>query len=273
MSSVVVGWTGRCPDPEARARLVGHLHRLAEVNDNYLRTRLPEPTFALNGTIEPREKRRRRRANIEHVSQAISGRILISSGIVQDRSTFIDAAREADLPAIDHPEIDCASMTLLRDARLSGIDFRLFDPRQLHPGADRLSFVFLETAATPFLDGRLVQVAGSEECRDHEAEIIRRASFYLGAPNIHLHCYLEDWTDLLFSWVKYFFVGDLWWRRWEEMQGYEEYREVFSDVQTTLGPNRAEQATFDAILATFAQHADHWSGKVAAGAIESQGQG
>jgi hypothetical protein len=112
-----------------------------------------------------------------------------------------------------------------------------------------------------------------EECRDHEAPIIREASFYLGAPNIHLHCYLEDWTDLLFSWVKYFFVGDLWWRRWEEMQGYEEYREVFSNVQTTLGLYRAEQATFDAILATFAQHADHWSGKVAAGVIESQRQG
>jgi hypothetical protein len=263
MSSVVVGWTGRCPDPGARARLIGHLHRLAEINDSYLRKRLPERSFAANGTLNQRGKRRRR-ANIEHVSQAISGQILISSGIVRDRSTFIDATRDADLPAIDHPEIDSASLTLLRDARLSGIDFRLFDPRQLHPGADRMSFVFLETAATPFLDGRLVQVDRGEECRDHEAPIIREASFYLGAPNIHLHCYLEDWTDLLFSWVKYFFVGDMWWRRDEEMQGYEGYREVFSDVQSTLGPDRAEQATFDAILATFAQHADQWSGKVAA---------
>jgi hypothetical protein len=263
MSSVVVGWTGRCPDPGARARLVGHLHRLAEINDSYLRSRLPERSFASNGTLETRGKRRRR-ANIEHVSQAISGQILISSGIVRDRRIFIDATREADLPAIDHPEIDSASMTLLRDARLSGIDFRLFDPRQLHPGADRMSFVFLETTATPFLDGRLVQVDRGEECRDHDAPIIREASFYLGAPNIHLHCYLEDWTDLLFSWVKYFFVGDMWWRRDEEMQGYEDYREVFSNVQSTLGPDRAEQATFDAILATFAQHADQWSGKVEA---------
>lgn len=263
MSSVVVGWTGRCPDPGARARLVGHLHRLAEINDSYLRSRLPERSSASNVTLETRGKRRRR-ANIEHVSQAISGQILISSGIVRDRRIFIDATREADLPAIDHPEIDSASMTLLRDARLSGIDFRLFDPRQLHPGADRMSFVFLETTATPFLDGRLVQVDRGEECRDHEAPIIREASFYLGAPNIHLHCYLEDWTDLLFSWVKYFFVGDMWWRRDEEMQGYEDYREVFSNVQSTLGPDRAEQATFDAILATFAQHADQWSGKVEA---------
>jgi len=270
MSPVVVGWTGRCPDPRARARLVGHLHRLAEINDIYLRTRLPERP-ALNGSRGRRPKARPR-ANIERVSQAISGPILISSEIVQDPGAFIEAAREADLPAIAHPEIDRASMTLLRDARLSGIDFKLFDPRQLHPGADRLSFVFLETEVTPFLDGRLVQVDRSEECRDHEAEIIRGASFYLGGPNIHLHSYLEDWIDLLFSWVKYFFIGDLWWRRWEEMQGYEDYREVFSDVQTTLGADRAEQATFDAVLATFTQHAEHWSGKVAATAGEPQGR-
>ena len=165
-------------------------------------------------------------------------------------------------PAIDHPELERASITWLDSARLSGIDFRLFDPNQLHPDADRLSFVFLETEAAPFLDGRLVQV---DRRQDHDAEIIREASFYLRGPDLHLHSYLEDWIDLLFSWVKYFFVGDLWWRRFEEMQGYEDYREVFSHVQNTMGTERAEQATFDAILATFTQHAEHWSGKVAAG--------
>ena len=261
MSSVVVGWTGRCPDPKDRARLVAHLQRLAEVSDSYLRTRLPDRTPALNRANELQGKRRRARANIEHVNRAISGEIVISSGIVQDQNTFLAAAREADLPTIDHPETDHASITWLKDARLSGIDFRLYDPNQLHPGADRLSFVFLETRAAPFLDGRLVQVDRGE---DHDADAICKASFYLGGPKVYLHSYLEDWIDLLFSWVKYFFVGDLWWRRLEEMQGYEDYREVFSDVQRTLGTERAEQATFDAIVATFTQHAEHWSGKVAA---------
>ena len=89
-------------------------------------------------------------------------------------------------------------------ARLSGIDFRLYDPKELHPGADRLSFVFLETNAAPFLDGRLVQVDRGE---DHDADTIREASFYLRGPKVHLHSYLEDWIDLLFSWVKYWIVG------------------------------------------------------------------
>jgi hypothetical protein len=262
MSSVVVGWTGRCPDPKDRARLVTHLQRLAEVSDSYLRSRPPARSFAMFTPDAPSSKSRRARANIEHVNRGISGRIVISSGIVQDQNAFLAAAREADLPAIDHPEIERASITWLEQARLSGIDFRLYDPNELHPGADRLSFVFLESKAAPLLDGRLVQVDRSE---DHDAGIIREANFYLAGPKVYLHSYLEDWIDLLFSWVKYFFVGDLWWRRFEEMQGYEDYREVFSDVQGTLGTERAEQATFDAILATFTQHAQHWSGKVAAG--------
>jgi hypothetical protein len=270
MSSVVIGWTGRCPDPRVRARLVGHLNRLAEINDDYLRTRLPEPE-AVNGARE-RQAERRSRANIEHISKAIPGPILITSGIVRDPSAFIEAAREAALPALDHPEIDRAVMTLLPGGRLNGIDFRLFGPRQGDSGADRLSFVFLETEATPFLDGRLVQVDRGAKSRDHAAEIMRSASIHLGGPIVHLHGYLEDWIDLLFSWVKYFFIGDLWWRRGEEMQGYEDYREVFSDLQASLGADRAEQATFDAILATFTQHAEHWSGKHAMAAAEAREQ-
>jgi len=183
MSSVVVGWTGRCPDRRDRARLIAHLERLAEVSDSYLRTMLPKPVIA--GAL-PGE-RRSARANIEHINRTLSGQIMISSGIVPDQNTFLAAASEAELPAIDHPELERASITWLKSARLSGIDFRLYDPNQLNPDADRLSFVFLETEAAPFLDGRLVQV---DRRQDHDAEIIRGASFYLRGPDLHLHSYL-----------------------------------------------------------------------------------
>jgi hypothetical protein len=253
MSSVVVRWTGRCPDPAARTQLVGHLHKLAEMSDDFLRTRLPSARS---------RGRRIHRANIECVSQIVSGNVIVSSEVSGDRDGFVAAMREAGLATVDHPEVDRASIAFLERARLSGIDFRLFDPRALYPDADRLSFVFLDAKEVPFLDGRLVQVARQQ----HDAEQIRAASFYLSAPNIQLRGYLEDWADLLLSWVKYFFVEDLVWRRREEMQGYEDYRDIFLDVETTLGRDRAEQATFDAIVATFAQHAEHWSKEVAAGA-------
>jgi len=262
MSSVVVGWTGRCPDPKTRARLIARLERLAEISDSYLRTRFPKPAMAANPKGEAKGPRRHARANVEHVNRALSGPIVISSGIVPDQNTFLAAAGEAKLPTVDHPEVERTSIAWLEDARLTGIDFRLYDPSELNPGADRLSFVFLETKAAPFLNGRLVQLDSAE---DHEAEVIRKASHYLRGPDIQVDNYLDDWIDLLFSWVKYFFVGDLWWRRFEEMQGYEDYREVFSAVQNTMGTERAEQATFEAILATFTQHAEHWRGKAAAG--------
>ena len=92
MSSVVVGWTGRCPDRRDRARLIAHLERLAEVSDSYLRTRLPEPVIAIGRAGALPSKLRRARANIDHVNRTLSGQIVISSGIVPDQNTFLAAA-------------------------------------------------------------------------------------------------------------------------------------------------------------------------------------
>ena len=103
--------------------------------------------------------------------------------------------------------------------------------RPAHPGADRLSFVFLETEDAPFLDGRLVQV---DRRQDHAAEIIRQAAFYLRSPGpiARLSRRLDRPSVLL---GEVLLVGDFWWRRFEDMQGYLDYREVFSHVQNTMG--------------------------------------
>ena len=138
---------------------------------------------------------------------------------------------------------------------LRGIDLKLYDPRQLYPGADRMSFIFLECPDMPLLDGRLVRLQPAEDRETHASAMIRDAQSYLSCPQIQLRSYLEDWTDCLFSWMKFFFIGDLWWQRWEELQGYTDYRGVFSDMQKERGRQAAEEATFDAVLATFAQHA------------------
>jgi hypothetical protein len=44
---------------------------------------------------------------------------------------------------------------------------------------------------------------------------------------MHLRAYLEDRTDCLFSWISFFLVGDFWWQRRDEPQGYTDYRGVF----------------------------------------------
>ena len=265
MSSVIVAWNGRCREPQSRYRLLGFLHRLASLSDAYLRTQEPErPRLAevQNGQCVPP------RANVESRDHPIDGNIVISSDIIEDAPTFPHRAHAAGLPVIEHPNKPGLHLTTLHKAHLRGLDLRLYDPRQLSPGADRMSFVFLECPDHPLLDGRLVRVRSPEQREGHEIELIRNADSYLECPQIQLHSYLEDWTDCLFSWMKFFFIGDLWWKRWEELQGYGDYRSVLSQIQTERGKQAAEQATFDALLATFAQHAQHWSEDVA---IRAQG--
>lgn len=256
MSSVIVAWNGRCREPQSRYRLLGFLHRLASLSDAYLRTQEPERPHlseAQNGQSV------QARPNVEGLDRAIEGSIVISSDIIEDAPTFPNRAHAAGLPVVKHPNTPGLHLTTLSKAHLRGLDFRLYDPRQLYPGADRMSFVFLECPDQPLLDGRLVRAETEQARQTNGAEMIRNADSYLDCPQIQLHSYLEDWTDCLFSWMKFFFIGDLWWQRREELQGYSDYRGVFSQIQTERGKQAAEEATFEALLATFAQHAHHWS--------------
>jgi hypothetical protein len=269
MPSVAVVWKGNCREPRTRYRLLGHLHRLAARSDEYLRLRQPERPRILDIMNQQRGGSLRTRSNIETVDQEIAGRILISSFISSDPQALVGEARKAELDLIEHAN----DLPLLEigNARLSGLDFKLFDPRGLYPGADRVSFVFLECPDHPFLDGSLVEVATSEDCAASGAASLSGADLYLCAPSVHLRYYLEDWTDCLFSWIKFFFVGDLWWHRWEDMAGYADYRQVFEELAADRGSEAAEQAAFDAVLATFSQHAEHWIGEVEGWAKAEQG--
>ena len=268
MSSVIVAWNGRCREPQSRYRLLGFLHRLASLSDAYLRTQEPQ---RLHLAEVQNGQSIQTRPNVEALDHPILGRILISSEIIEDALTFPNRARAAGLPVLEHPSKPGLHLTTIDKAHLRGLDFRLYDPRQLYPGTDRMSFVFLECPNQPLLDGRLVRVETDQARETQQADLIRNADSYLHCPQLQLRSYLEDWTDCLFSWMKFFFIGDLWWQRREELQGYTDYRGVFSEVQKERGKEAAEAATFDALLATFAQHAQHWSEDVAVRARGGRG--
>ncbi len=271
MPSVIVAWKGSCRDAKIRKRLLGHLHRLASKSDDYLRFNQPERPVFLNLVNEQREQGLHARANVETVDRTLSGPVLISSYISASPDALLSSAREAGLTVIDPQDGERAPLIVIDKGRLSGLDFKLFDPRGIYPGEDRMSFVFLECPEHPFLDGRLVEVASMGNCSTGEGESLPPAIAYLASPSVHLRYYLEDWTDCLFSWVKFFFIGDFWWRRWEEMQGYADYRGVFKTIQEERGSETAEEATFDAVLGTFSQHAEHWIGEVEGWSRSEQG--
>jgi hypothetical protein len=270
MPSVAVVWNGNCRDPRTRYPLLGHLHRLAQRSDEYLRLRQPERPRFLDMLHHERRDALRARRNIESLDDDVSGHVLVSSRIGADPLKLAARARESGAEIIEDPE-SAGALIAIRQARLRGIDFKLFDPRGLYPGADRMSFVFLECPDHPVLDGRLVDVATAEDCAASGSPALAGADLYLSVPSVHLRYYLEDWTDCLFSWIKFFFVGDLWWHRWAEFQGYTDYRQVFEELQADRGSENAEQAAFDAVLATFTQHAEHWIGEVEGWAKAEQG--
>jgi hypothetical protein len=269
MASVVVAWKGNCRNPQNRYRLLAHLHRLALLSDEFLGREQPARPAILDILNQQRGAGLMPRANVETIDQEISGEILVSSWIGLHPDTMIARAREAGLTVIE-PEGEGRPLIKIESARLRGIDFKLFDPRGLYPGADRMSFVFLECPEYHFLDGKLVEIAVGES-GGGASEALSAKQIRLYIPSIHLRYYLEDWTDCLFSWIRFFFIGDFWWERWEELQGYGDYRGVFEELQTERGSEAAEEATFDAILGTFSQHAEHWMDQLAGWAKAERG--
>jgi hypothetical protein len=270
MSSVSIVWKGRCHDPRTRYRLLGHLHRLATRSDEFLRREQRPQRPILNLMSAQKGEAPRPRANIETIDEHATGAIIVSSFIARDLETFVASAREARVTLIENPGAQMPFIAL-KEARLRGLDFKLFDPRGLYPGADRMSFVFLECPDYPFLDGSLVEVARREDCAASGTETLRGADLYLCAPSVRLCHYLEDWTDCLFSWIKFFFFDEFWWHRQEDLQGFADYQHVFEDLQTERGAEQAEEAAFDAVLATFDQHAEHWTSEVEGWATAEQG--
>jgi hypothetical protein len=271
MPSVIVAWKGSCRDATIRTRLLGHLHRLALESDDYLRSRQPERPAFLNLVNDERTSGLRARANIETIDRPIPGPVIVSSFISTSPEALVESARESGLHVIDRQDASSPPLIILTEGKLVGLDFKLFDPRGIYPAEDRMSFVFLECPEHPFLDGRLVEISEIADCPTGEGETLPEASAYLATPSIHLRYFLEDWTDCLFSWIKFFFIGDFWWRRWVEMQGYADYRGVFKELQDARGGEEAEHASFDAVLGTFAQHAEHWIGEVEGWARSEQG--
>jgi hypothetical protein len=221
MDLVRVSFTGRCREPKARLKLLTYLRRLAERSQRYL--------LAAGGG-----------SSIEMIDRRRTGKILVADSVASDARVFTDQAKDAGLRLVSEPDAKSATFAVLPHVRLSGLDFPLFESAGVERDQKRFNFVFLDCPDTVFLDGTLVQVGRGDQ--------LERAEIELPAD-------LGDWIDLLFSWVKFFHIGDFAWHRGEPLPNYAEYRAILLRLQDELGPERAEAAAFNALLATFANHA------------------
>ncbi len=198
-----------------------------------LRERLALQLGRLGGGAEPRE-------------QILKGPVRVSSLVARDHSQLFIAAAAAGC-AVDSLCCGERVVVLPTAVRIRGIELSLGQHAGGGDGHERrVALTFLNVPEWPFLDGRLVQLDPASN-----PPILRR-------PNLHLEPHLEDWFCLLLSWVKQFFVADLWWHAGAEMQAHDDYRDVMKGLQQALGAARAEAASLESILATFDQHNEYW---------------
>lgn len=224
MPSVIATWSGQCSDPNIQENLCSKLKTFAELSHSYFKG------YKYFKEYKP----------IKYFNNAIEGNILIDSTLLDIELTYQnikkiihESAEKRDEEAeklLDkifgtstEPKNKIDVFYSLQKINLYGIEFQLFDPREIQEIHDRISFVFLRIDNCPELDGQLVYVEDREECQKYSNEIIKESDWYLAVPRINLRYFCEKWMDRLLGWVKYFYVPNLKYWRYEDLAGYDDF--------------------------------------------------
>ena len=259
MNSVDVSWNGQCKDHNKQEELISYLERLSETNNKYLNR--GHSATIISRTISASQRRGPRdRQDIEIMNAQIFGRIIVDSDVLVDAKEFEAYARRAELELYDDDSGPFGAARI-ETASLRGVSFRLFDPRRLYRGNDRLDFVFLRCPDLPFLDGVLVSASPSEDLTDASRAVLREADWYLARPQINLCHHLTNWGFMLLSWIKYFYVSDLYWSGNEELEEYRLHESELDGFTEKFGLLRARQESFEDLLKAFEEDAAESTGK------------
>jgi hypothetical protein len=277
MGSVYVSWAGACRERATQAELLGFIRQLADRHA----ARWQGPATARPAFLQIMTAQRQQAAPavdlVRTFDQEITGRIVLDPYLAHDGEGLLADVERSGVEKVaveaggtEKQEAFCLSLGssgarwCLRLARLRvfGVDFRLFDPRELYPDADRIGFVFLDSPELPSLCGGLAQVESQPQCGAYGSDVIRSADWYVSAPSVHLRYHLEDWMDRLLGWVKFFFIPDLRYQRYEPMSGFESIAPLFEECCRERGTAAAKQAAFEALLGQFEREADEWVRRV-----------
>ena len=243
MGSVIVSWTGSCPDRDRRSDLNRRIEPIAILSQTYFEQAPP----------------------IRRYDQVLEGRVLISAGIFQDPPT--------SLPLVEGPADDPSPPFELRlswptepqklrlteafstsKVSIQGTAFRLYDGRNFYPDENEISLVFATSDDHPELSGQVVAVHDRTECQASDNETVQQADWYLTRPSIHLRYYCEQWIDLLLGTIKFFYVPDLEYWRYEHNPNFGTLSEMLTENER---PSLVEDA-FDALAASFRREVETW---------------
>jgi hypothetical protein len=273
MGSVYVNWQGTCRERKTQEELVGMLRQIADLSAMWIlgadsdspEAQLSKLLWAGRQALAPELD------CVRVFDTEIVGNIVLDPFLAVDGHAL---KADVDQGTVDMVSIaaggtkknepGCLSLTLdpgqvclvLKRLKLYGVDFRLYDYRNLYPQANRMSFVFIESPELPSLKGCLAQIEDKTQCQSYGSETIRSADYFVSQPNIHMRYFLEEWSDMLLSFVKYFFVQDLEYFRYESCMNYDVHEAAFEAGCEEIGREAAKQAAHKVLLQHFENAAD-----------------
>ena len=253
MSSVIVTWKGRCEDQKVWQDLLADFGPIAWDNRHRWAEEQPMPRIV-------RQIARSRKAGpmpvyVKTFDQDVRGKIVMCSDIAEDGKALREELAGHGVACEDETGTSRHFLFRLQSVHLKGVEFRLFDPRELYPGEDRFSCVFLECLSMPFLDGYLVRASGPEWCRSVKKPQLAGIDWYIESPYLHLRRYYESWTVLVLSWMKFFYIPALSYVHDETLSGYDRHSRIFGMLEEKMGPRAARQRVVEELRRQFALEA------------------
>lgn len=277
MGSVLPTWRARCLDPAVRddvTRYTTALGRQHQVRREQF-SGMAVPQFSQLLSSQRSEGLPEIDAERLFSNQAIVGRILVSFDLFQRPADddepvvtgeFVDQhAARADAEArglVVEQGAQGATYVVLDHAVLHGADFRIYDPRDLYPGSDRMSFIFVDDTGWPLLDGALVHVDDAAMCAAYSSPELQTADWHLSLPYVHLRYFLELWCDRYFAWMQRFLLPGLGYWRHEKNPDFDRHLEMMQPLEEELGPTAARQAVFEQLLADYDSELGRWLGEL-----------
>lgn len=280
MGSVIAAWRARLPNREDQARLSLYVERLADLvaglRDRYRGAPVPEVTRLMS---EQRGKGLAEVPGLRKYDGEVRGNLVINLDLfpgdravpgplrLPDRVSALADAKSRGLRIVDE---DGRRFVVLDRAGLHGVDFQIFDPRNLYPGSDRMGFVFLNGTGWPLLEGLMVDVAEAPRCAQSGIDVVRTADFHFSLPYLHLRYFLEAWCTCFFGWLRHYHVPGLEYNAHGTNEGFEEIDEALDSLDNAVGRAEAGERIFGTLLSDHGEEVAKWVGDLAGWAESEQ---
>ncbi len=280
MGSVIAIWRARRSDPEGQAESLSWVGRLAEAMQALRERCGGGPVPAMTPLITARRSEGLPEIPpIRRFDGPVAGNLLVSfdlfrretaetgAGLIAlpDQDQAWAEAKELGLPLVEERN---QRFVRLERARLRGLDFRIFDPRDLYPGSDRMGFVFLNETGWPALDGLVVDVADRAQVAESGFAAVRQSDLYFSLPYLHLRYFLEGWCPSWFAWLRHYLLPGLEYSAYETNERFDELEEAFSGLDDAISRGRAVEMVFAKLLDELEVEVLKWTGDLARWAAE-----